>query len=49
MRAWRKHSALGTLFAVISYIKTPQQHALFTNCLKASNDNLPTAARVKLL
>jgi hypothetical protein len=49
MRAWRKHGALGTLLAVISYIKTPQQHALFTDCLKASNDDLPTAARVKLL
>lgn len=47
--AWRKHGALGTLLSVITYIKTPQQHALFTECLKASNNDLPAAARVKML
>ncbi|KAI1671877.1 hypothetical protein L13192_02736 [Pyrenophora tritici-repentis] len=47
--AWRKHGALGTLLSVTTYIKTLQQHALFTECLKASNNNLPAAARVKIL
>jgi hypothetical protein len=49
MQQWRKNSALGTLLAVIHYIKTPQQHQLFTDCLIASNNELPAAARVKLL
>jgi hypothetical protein len=47
--AWRKYGALSTLLSVITYIKTPQQHALFTECLKASNNDLPAAARVKIL
>jgi hypothetical protein len=49
MQQWRKNGALGTLLAVIYYIKTPQQHQLFTDCLIASNNELPAAARVKLL
>jgi hypothetical protein len=49
MQQWRKNSALGTLLTVIHYIKTPQQHQLFTDCLIASNNELPAAARVKLL
>ncbi|KAK1912941.1 hypothetical protein P3342_004877 [Pyrenophora teres f. teres] len=46
--AWRKHGALGTLLSVITYIKTPQQYALFTECLEASNNDLPPL-RVKIL
>jgi hypothetical protein len=49
MQQWRKNGALGTLLAVIHFIKTPQQHQLFTDCLIASNNDLPAAARVKLL
>jgi hypothetical protein len=49
MQQWRKNGALGTLLAVIAYSKTPQQHALFMDCLEASNNDLPVAARVKLL
>jgi hypothetical protein len=47
--AWRKHSALGTLLSVIIYIKILQQYALFTECLEASNNDLPAAAHVKIL
>jgi hypothetical protein len=49
MQLWRNNGALGTLLAVINYIKTPQQHQLFADCLLASNNNLPAAARVKIL
>jgi hypothetical protein len=37
------------LLTVIYYIKSPQQHQLFTDCLITSNNELPAAARVKLL
>ncbi|KAI1560923.1 hypothetical protein PtrEW7m1_011398 [Pyrenophora tritici-repentis] len=49
MQQWRKNGALGTLLAVITYIKTPQQYQLFADCLLASNNDLPAAARVKML
>ena len=49
MQQWRKNGALGTLLAVINYIKPPQQHQLFANCLLASNNDLPISARVKIL
>jgi hypothetical protein len=49
MAQWRKDGVLGTLLAVIAYIKTPQQHDLFTKCLAASDNDLPAEARVKLL
>jgi hypothetical protein len=49
MQQWRKDGALGTLLAVIAYIKTPQQHDLFTQCLTAANNDLPPTARVKPL
>jgi hypothetical protein len=49
MQQWRKNGALGTLLAVINYIKTPQQHQLFADCLLASNNDLPASARVKIL
>lgn len=49
MQQWRKDSTLGTLLAVIAHIRTPQQYALFTDYLKASNKALPKAARVKPL
>ncbi|KAI1675945.1 hypothetical protein L13192_02692 [Pyrenophora tritici-repentis] len=49
MQQWRKNGALGTLLVVINYIKTPQQHQLFADCLLASNNDLPASARVKIL
>jgi hypothetical protein len=49
MQQWRKEGALGTLLAVIAYIKTPQQYELFASCVQRSNNNLPTAACTKIL
>jgi hypothetical protein len=49
MQQWRKNRPLGTLLAVINYIKTPQQHQLFADCVLASNNDLPAGARVKIL
>jgi hypothetical protein len=49
MQQWRKNGPLGTLLAVINYIKTPQQHQLFADCVFASNNDLPAGARVKIL
>jgi hypothetical protein len=49
MQEWHRHGALGTLLSVISYIRTPQQHELFTSCLRAANLDLPANAQLQIL
>jgi hypothetical protein len=41
MEAWRQEGPLGILFAVINYIKTPQQYALFEDYQRKANKDLP--------
>jgi hypothetical protein len=41
---WRVDGPLGVLLAVINYIKTPQQYALFTKYQKLAIKDLPADA-----
>ena len=45
LQEWRKDGPLGTLIAIINYIKTPQQYDLFSNFQKLANAELPTDQR----
>jgi hypothetical protein len=45
LQEWRKDGPLGTLIAIINYIKTPQQYNLFSNFQKLANAKLPTDQR----
>ena len=49
MRKWRRHGQLGTLIAVINYIRTPQQHELFRACQRDANKALPADDQIPLL
>jgi hypothetical protein len=49
MREWRQHGQLGTLIAVINYIRTPQQHELFEDCQREANKELPADEQVPVL
>ena len=40
---------VGTLIAVINYIKTPQQHELFQDCQREANKELPADEQVPVL
>jgi hypothetical protein len=44
MKDWRRDGPLGVLLAVIKYIKTPQQYALFTEFQRLANSELPADA-----
>ncbi|KNG44310.1 6-methylsalicylic acid synthase [Stemphylium lycopersici] len=48
MHEWRRHGQLGTLIAVINYIRTPQQHALFRACQRDANKALPADDQIPL-
>ncbi|KAF2628842.1 hypothetical protein BU25DRAFT_420776 [Macroventuria anomochaeta] len=41
MGAWRQEGPLGTLFAIVNYIKTPQQYNLFKDYQCKANTGLP--------
>ncbi|KAG9381496.1 hypothetical protein A1F94_007150 [Pyrenophora tritici-repentis] len=49
MREWRRHGQLGTLIAVINFIRTPQQHELFQACQCDANKALPADDQIPLL
>jgi hypothetical protein len=49
MREWRRHGQLGTLIAVINFIRTPQQHELFQACQRDANKALPADDHIPLL
>lgn len=49
MREWRRHGQLGTLIAVINFIRTPQQHELFQACQRDANKALPADDQIPLL
>ncbi|RYO04899.1 hypothetical protein AA0121_g12589 [Alternaria tenuissima] len=49
MHEWRRHGQLGTLIAVINYIRTPQQHELFRACQRDANKALPADDQIPLL
>ena len=49
IREWRQHRQLGTLIAVINYIRTPQQHKLFKDCQREANRELPADKQVPVL
>jgi hypothetical protein len=42
MATWRTNGLLGVLLAVINYIKTPQQYALFEKFQRLAHNDLPT-------
>jgi hypothetical protein len=42
MAIWRTDGPLGVLLAVINYIKTPQQYALFEKFQRLAHNDLPT-------
>jgi hypothetical protein len=44
MREWRRDGPLGVLLSIISYIKTPQQDALFAEFQRLAHRELPTDA-----
>ncbi|KAG9382681.1 hypothetical protein A1F94_006602 [Pyrenophora tritici-repentis] len=48
MREWRRHGQLGTLIAVINFIRTPQQHELFQACQRDANKALPADDQIPL-
>ena len=43
MESWRREGPLGVLFAVVNYIKTPQQYALLEDFQRRVNNGLPAA------
>lgn len=45
LQDWRTDGPLGVLLEVLSYVKTPQQHELFTSFQHRANDELPTNKR----
>lgn len=46
MRTWRRDSPLGVLLGIISYIKTPQQYALFADFQRLAHHELRSDAPV---
>jgi hypothetical protein len=45
MREWRRDGPLGTLLSVITFIKTPQQYALFESFQRLAHRELPVEQR----
>ena len=45
MQEWRRDSPLGILLSVITYIKTPQQYALFESFQRLAHRELPVEQR----
>lgn len=44
MKDWRRNGPLGVLLGVVSYIKTPQQYALFEKFQRLAHEELPVNA-----
>jgi hypothetical protein len=44
MGVWRRDGPLGVLIAIVNYIKTPQQYALFADFQRLAHRELPTDA-----
>jgi hypothetical protein len=49
LEQWCREGPLGILIAIINYIKTPQQYALFASFQKAAADEIPSESRHKVL
>jgi hypothetical protein len=49
LEQWRREGPLGILIAIINYIKTPQQYALFASFQKAAANEIPSKLRHKVL
>jgi hypothetical protein len=49
LKQWRREGPLGILIAIINYIKTPQQYALFADFQRAAADYIPEESQQKIL
>jgi hypothetical protein len=49
LKEWRREGPLSILIAIINYIKTPQQYALFADFQRAAADYIPEESQQKIL